>query len=118
MKRPKKDPNAPKRAFNAYLFFVRDKRDELRRQNPDASIGQLTGMMGKKWKEMSEAEKAPYTKQSEEDKARYLKEKQEYEARQRNRKEDADQYNSSSEGEEKPKVRVASFYALRLALDR
>jgi len=109
MKRPKKDPNAPKRAFNAYLFFVRDKRDELRRQNPDASIVQLTRAMGEKWKDMSDAEKAPYMKQAEEDKARYLKEKQEYDARQSNRKEEDVDDDEDNSGEEKPKVRVTSF---------
>lgn len=107
MKRPKKDRNAPKRAFNAYLFFVRDQRDELRRQNPEASMVQITKIAGEKWKQMSEAEKAPYMKQGEEDKARYLREMKEYEARQSDRKEDSDddeEDNSTSEGEKKPKV--------------
>jgi len=103
MKRnPKKDPNAPKRAMSAYMMFVLDKRQEIKRQNPNASFGEIGEMVGNKWKAMSEAEKAPYMKQSEEDKARYLKEKQEYDARQDDEEENKSDDESSSEEESKP----------------
>ena len=95
------DPNAPKRAMSAFMMFVRDKREEIKRQNPNASFGEIGKMMGDRWKAMSEDEKAPFVKQSEEDKARYLKEKQEYDAR--HEEEESKSDDSSSEEESKQK---------------
>jgi len=40
-KRKKKDPNAPKRAMSAYMFYVNSNRDKVKSQNPDATFGDL-----------------------------------------------------------------------------
>lgn len=37
----KKDPNAPKRAMSAYMFFTNENRERIKGENPDAEFGQL-----------------------------------------------------------------------------
>ena len=34
-----KDPNAPKRALSAYMFFSQDWRERVKAENPDAGFG-------------------------------------------------------------------------------
>jgi len=101
----RKDPNAPKRPMSAFMMFSRDKRDEIKRQNPNASFGEIGKMVADRWMAMTEDEKVPYGKKSEEDMVRYLKDKQEYEARQDDEEESCKSDDSSSEEESKPKVR-------------
>ena len=43
----KKDPNAPKRALSAYMFFTNENRERIKGENPDAEFGQLVGWF--KW---------------------------------------------------------------------
>nr|ODO00865.1 non-histone chromosomal protein 6 [Cryptococcus depauperatus CBS 7855] len=52
-----KDPNKPKRALSAYMFFVQDYRERIKTENPEASFGDVGKLLGIKWKEMSDAEK-------------------------------------------------------------
>merc|ERR1712110_956234 len=56
--RKKKDPNAPKRPMSAYFLFMNATRPTVRKENPDASIGEVAKILGKKWG----AEKAAYAK--------------------------------------------------------
>merc|ERR1711890_18471 len=67
--RKKKDPNAPKRPMSAYFLFMNATRPTVRKENPDASIGEIepedkakydkdAAAAKKKW----EAEKAAYAK--------------------------------------------------------
>jgi len=74
-KSTKKDSSEPKRGLTAYMFFSKDFREKVRQENPKASFGEIGKLLGKKWKDMSEKEKAPYVKKAEEDKERYEKEK-------------------------------------------
>ena len=39
--KPKRDPNAPKRALSAYMFFSQDWRERIKAENPDAGFGEL-----------------------------------------------------------------------------
>jgi hypothetical protein len=39
--RRRKDPLAPKRAINAYMFFCKDERAKLKARNPGLSFGQV-----------------------------------------------------------------------------
>ncbi|GFZ48952.1 Non-histone chromosomal protein 6 [Saitozyma sp. JCM 24511] len=75
-----KDPNKPKRALSAYMFFVQDYRERLKSENPDATFGEVGKLLGAKWKEMSAGEKKPYEDQAEKDKKRAAKEKGEYDS--------------------------------------
>ena len=36
----KKDPNTPKRALSAYMFFSQDWRERIKVENPDAGFGE------------------------------------------------------------------------------
>ncbi|KAJ2553546.1 Non-histone chromosomal protein 6 [Coemansia sp. RSA 1933] len=76
----KKDPNAPKRALSAYMFFSQANRASVQEANEGVSFGQIGKLLGAKWKEMSEKEKEPYTKKADNDKARYAKDKAEWDA--------------------------------------
>ena len=40
-RKTKKDPNAPKRALSAYMFFSQDWRERIKTENPDAGFGEL-----------------------------------------------------------------------------
>lgn len=75
-KRSKKDPNAPKRALSAYMFFAKDKREEIIKKNPTlkSDISRVGKMIGEAWAKLSTAEKAPFDKKAAADKARYEKE--------------------------------------------
>ncbi|KAF7320951.1 hypothetical protein HMN09_00181800 [Mycena chlorophos] len=78
--RKKKDPNAPKRALSAYMFFSQAARKDVQAENPDASFGEVGKLLGAKWKEMDEEERKPYTDMAADDKIRAEREKNEYEA--------------------------------------
>jgi structure-specific recognition protein 1 len=75
----KKDPNAPKRGLSAYMFFMQKMRSEIQEENPDAAFGEIGKIVGQKWKELSNKEKAPYEEMAEKDKARYQREMKDYE---------------------------------------
>merc|ERR1712127_845951 len=60
--RKKKDPNAPKRPMSAYFLFMNAQRPQVRKENPDASIGEVAKIMGKLWGEIEPADKAKYDK--------------------------------------------------------
>ncbi|KAJ1736355.1 Non-histone chromosomal protein 6 [Coemansia sp. Benny D160-2] len=74
-KRSKKNPNAPKRALSAYMFFSQANRATVREQNPTVSFGYIGKILGEQWKALSEADKQPYVKMSDADKVRYENEK-------------------------------------------
>lgn len=76
--RKKKDPDAPKRALSAYMFFANENRDIVRAENPGIAFGQVGKLLGEKWKALTGDEKIPYESKAEADKKRYEKEKSEY----------------------------------------
>jgi len=73
-KKAKRDPNAPKKAKNAFLFYVEANRADVAASNPNAKQAELLKILGAKWKSLSDDEKKPYNKKVEEDKARYERE--------------------------------------------
>ncbi|KAJ7702589.1 high mobility group box domain-containing protein [Mycena metata] len=75
----KKDPNAPKRALSAYMFFSQDWRERIKTENPDAGFGEVGKLLGAKWKELDDEEKKPYVDQAAKDKTRAEDEKVAYE---------------------------------------
>lgn len=74
------DPNAPKRALSAYMFFANDNRDGIRADNPGIAFGQVGKALGEKWKTLTDAEKVPYEEKATADKKRYEDEKAAYKA--------------------------------------
>eukprot|EP00126_Sphaerothecum_destruens_P003977 Sdes_comp17824_c0_seq1m7089 len=73
-KRAKKDPNAPKRAMSAYMYFASDIRPALQAQNPSMPITEIATIIGERWRNLSAKQKQPYEKLHEQDKARYERE--------------------------------------------
>ncbi|KAF4550960.1 Non-histone chromosomal protein 6 [Elsinoe fawcettii] len=76
----KKDPNAPKRGLSAYMFFANEQRDKVREDNPGIKFGEVGRMLGDKWKQLSEKQKAPYEAKAAADKKRYEDQKAAYAA--------------------------------------
>ena len=75
-KKAKKDPNKPKGACSAYIFFSSAMRPKLKKDGD--SIGDVAKKCGDAWGKLSEKDKAPYVKKAAADKARYQKEMASY----------------------------------------
>jgi len=77
-----KDPNRPKRARTAYLYYCNDKRPgimkKMRKKKEKINVGAIQKQLGKIWGTMGDADKAPYAKLSEADKERYKEEMEVY----------------------------------------
>ena len=56
--------------MNAYMLFS-EQRASFKEANPDASVGELSKLMGEQWKEMNEEAKKPYNDKAESLKAEY-----------------------------------------------
>lgn len=76
----KKDPNAPKRALTAFMYYSQVMRPKLKEEQPELSFGDLARAVGKKYREMSEQEKEKYEDMAKKDKERYGKQMSNYEA--------------------------------------
>jgi len=76
----KKDPNMPKRGLSAYMFFANEQRDKVRDDNPGIKFGDVGKILGEKWKQLNEKQKAPYEAKAAADKKRYEEEKAAYTA--------------------------------------
>jgi structure-specific recognition protein 1 len=69
--REKKDPNAPKRANSAFMFYAIERHPTLKEENPEWAFSEFGKALGTEWGQMSEREKVPYAKQNEKDRERY-----------------------------------------------
>jgi structure-specific recognition protein 1 len=76
----KKDPNAPKSAKSAFMFFSGAKRSEIKEAHPEASFGEMGKLVGAAWKELSDGDKAEWEEKAKQDKVRYKKEMDDYSA--------------------------------------
>jgi hypothetical protein len=74
----KKDPNAPKRGMNAFIFYSCNRRPQLKTQNPDWGFDEFGKAIGAEWGQMNEKQKAKYTKKAEKDKMRFDREMENY----------------------------------------
>ena len=71
--KPKKK-GGPKRAKSAYFFFLEVTRRSVKTENPGLSFGEQMKIIGSKWRELPDYEKAIYTELAEADKKRYAEE--------------------------------------------
>lgn len=55
--RKKKDPNAPKGPGNVFFLFCRLERDKIKDENPTENLGEVTRLLGQKWKSLTKEEK-------------------------------------------------------------
>jgi len=77
-KRSKKDPNAPKRAYTAFLYFSNENRESLQKKYPDEKITDIAKRLGEKWRKMGATDKKKFESKAEKDKERYAKEMKAY----------------------------------------
>ncbi|CBZ52635.1 Zgc:123215, related [Neospora caninum Liverpool] len=79
--RKKKDPNAPRRALSAFMFFAKEKRTEIVAAHPElkSQMTKVGKMVGEAWGKLTPEERKPFEEKAAQDKARYLTEKQEFE---------------------------------------
>eukprot|EP01087_Luapelamoeba_hula_P021760 TRINITY_DN766_c0_g1_i4.p1 TRINITY_DN766_c0_g1~~TRINITY_DN766_c0_g1_i4.p1 ORF type:complete len:203 (-),score=91.98 TRINITY_DN766_c0_g1_i4:335-943(-) len=74
----KKDPNKPVRAKTPYLVFVQENRAKYKLENPGLQFGDLSRLVGQKWKELGEEDKKPYIDSAQRDKHRFDEEMKNY----------------------------------------
>uniref|UniRef100_A0A0D6R7A3 HMG box domain-containing protein n=2 Tax=Araucariaceae TaxID=25664 RepID=A0A0D6R7A3_ARACU len=68
----KKDPNQPKRPPTAFFVYLEEFRKTFKEKNPNVKgVAAVGKACGDKWKEMSDAEKAPYLAKAAQKKAEY-----------------------------------------------
>lgn len=57
MARKKKDPNAPKGPGNVFFLYCRMERGNFKDELPTENLGEVTRLLGQKWKAMTDDEK-------------------------------------------------------------
>ena len=77
-KRKKKDPERPKGAKNAYIFFSLENRKKTKNNNPHLDFRELTRKLASDWKDLDDRQKKKYKNKAVEDKERYSNEIKEY----------------------------------------
>ena len=78
-----RDPNAPKRARSAYIFYVEQRRSEISKrlvykEGETVCRPNLTRLFGEEWRDLSKEKKDSFQKLADRDKIRYANEKAEY----------------------------------------
>ncbi|KAI8985213.1 high mobility group box domain-containing protein [Pilobolus umbonatus] len=58
--RKKKDPNAPKGPGNVFFLYCRLERDKMKDEHPTENLGEVTRLLGQKWKSLTQEEKSKY----------------------------------------------------------
>jgi len=76
--RKKKDPNAPKNALSAFMYFSNDNRDKVKADNPGIPFGQVGKLLGEQWKALTAEDKVKYDEMAKKDKERYQAQMAEY----------------------------------------
>ena len=81
-KKAKKDPNAPKKAKNGYMFYCQEFRSEVSKEKDEAGnqikSTEVVKRLAKRWSSEKNDVKAKYEKMAVADKERYEKESKEY----------------------------------------
>lgn len=67
----KKDPNAPKKALSAFMFFSQSERDNIRKSNPGMAFTDIGRALGEKWRSMTGEEKEQFESMAKTDQKRY-----------------------------------------------
>lgn len=60
------DPNLPKKPLTSYMMFVQDERPKVRQEHPEATFGELSKLVGQRWKALSAKEKKTWQDKREE----------------------------------------------------
>lgn len=73
-----KDPNAPKRAMNAYMHYSNANRAKIKEADKEASVSDVAKKLGEAWRGLSDKERKRYDDMAAKDKERYHKEMEAY----------------------------------------
>ncbi|HSW77049.1 MAG TPA: hypothetical protein VLG50_08375 [Candidatus Saccharimonadales bacterium] len=75
-KKPTNSPNnkAPKRPKSAYIIFLSENRERIKKANPTAQFLDIPAIAAGEWKSLKPAQKGKYDKLAEQDRERYKKE--------------------------------------------
>ena len=80
-KKTKKDKDAPKRAISAFFFYNQERREKLKKEQPNLDNKEIIKTMSEEWNKLSDEKKKPYIEKAEADKKRYEAEKKAYDAK-------------------------------------
>lgn len=80
-KKKKKDPNAPKRATTAFMFYSTKMRPIIKEEKPDIKFTEMGKLIGEKWRELSSEDKKEFEAMADKDKERYTKEMSNYDSK-------------------------------------
>jgi structure-specific recognition protein 1 len=72
-KRAKKDPNAPKKALSAFMYFSNAKREEVKAANPGIAFGDVGKALGERWRALGADERREFDEAADRDKERYAR---------------------------------------------
>jgi hypothetical protein len=103
--KPREVLAGPQRNLSAYLFFCKEQRPTILEENPGIKPNQVMTLFGKKWRPLTDEEKAPFVEMAQADKTRYEESKQ----RNKNR---SKQHNTKQtayilfSNEERPKIKA------------
>ncbi|KAG5176109.1 hypothetical protein JKP88DRAFT_336294 [Tribonema minus] len=98
-KRKKKDPNAPKGAKSAFMYFSMETRGDVLKDQPGLKITEVSKVLGERWRGMTAEDKKQFEDKAAADKARYGTEMQEYKSAQQQQQKEkepsADEHSAS-----------------------
>ena len=72
--RRRKDRRMPKKVLTPYMFFVKENRPRIMRENPNMVFLEVMREVGMRWGKLTEVDKEPFKERSNEDKRRFLEE--------------------------------------------
>lgn len=70
-KKPKKDPNKPKRNLSAFFIYSNAVRENVRKANPELKFGDIARVISAQFKALTGDERAEYDEKAATDKVRY-----------------------------------------------
>ena len=80
-KKSKKDKDAPKRAISAFFFYNQERREKLKKEQPNLDNKEIIKTMSAEWNALSDEKKKPYVATAEADKKGFEAEKKAYDAK-------------------------------------
>lgn len=75
-KKKNKDDNAPKRASTAFMLWLNETREQIKRENPNITVTEIAKKGGEMWRELKD--KSKWEEKAAKDKERYQAEMKNY----------------------------------------
>ena len=72
------DANAPKKPLTAYFWYMKERRESLKKEEPTLSNTGIVSKMSEEWKKLDKEAQSKYIKLAEDDKRRYEIDMREY----------------------------------------